>query len=78
MSAEEKAQYIQWIDNACRQGARQSKACKVVGIHAKTLQRWKQADCLKDKRTVRKHQPSNQLCEFERAQIVYGHGYIQS
>lgn len=70
MSVEEKTQYIQWIDEACQQGARQSKACNVIGIHPKTLQRWKQASNLQDKRTVRKHMPSNALCEFEQAQIL--------
>ncbi|MFT4585692.1 MAG: putative transposase, partial [Gammaproteobacteria bacterium] len=32
------------VDEAMRSGARQSTACEVIGISAKTLQRWARPD----------------------------------
>ena len=48
MSLEEKEQIIEYVDQACADGARQRLACDIVGISAKALQRWKTADSLID------------------------------
>ena len=48
--SEERQKIIAYINEAQACGARQSKACQVIGISAKTLQRWRQSDILQDGR----------------------------
>jgi transposase-like protein len=43
------------IKEAQEAGARQSKACEIVGISEKTLQRWNQEDNEQDGRLDAKH-----------------------
>ena len=40
----ERAEIIKLIDEAMLTGARQSQACKIIGISSRTLQRWQQDD----------------------------------
>jgi putative transposase len=61
------------IDEACAAGARQEKACGVVGISPRTLQRWRQQRELKAdgrKAASRQRTPANRLSEAERQQIL--------
>ena len=54
-------------------GARQSKACKVLGVSQRTLQRWREGDAVKcDGRSLsqRESNPHNKLSESERQQIL--------
>ncbi|MCD6581505.1 MAG: helix-turn-helix domain-containing protein, partial [Desulfuromusa sp.] len=51
------------IKEAISSGARQSKACEIIGISAKTLQRWMKPDNHKDGRKEAKHAPKNKLTE---------------
>ena len=55
---------VSLINAARASGARQSAACDVVGISAKTFQRWSQADNV-DGRLEPSHSPSNKLTELE-------------
>lgn len=41
---------MELIDQAIRDGARQRKACELVGITSRTLRRWRKADALEDRR----------------------------
>ena len=41
---DERRKIIGLIRDAQTAGARQSKACEIIGISAKTLQRWEQQD----------------------------------
>jgi putative transposase len=43
MSVEQKDQIIRGVHQACSDGARQRLVCDIVGINAKTLQRWVKA-----------------------------------
>jgi transposase InsO family protein len=64
---------ITWIDEACAAGARQSKACKVVGITARTLQRWREGGGVKEdgrKEAGARRTQANQLSEQTRRQIL--------
>ena len=61
---------ILWVNEAQENGARQSKACEVVGISAKTLQRWNQLDNRQDGRLEPQHIPASKLTELERARII--------
>ena len=60
---------IENIHQAMHQGARQSKACKILGISSRTLQRW-QTTGLEDSRQTVKKTPANKLSEEERASIL--------
>jgi transposase InsO family protein len=51
-------------------GARQSAACAIIGISAKTLQRWQQPDNAKDGRLNALHEPSTKLTQREREAII--------
>ena len=58
------------IKEAQEVGARQSKACEIVGISEKTLQRWNQEDNEQDGRLDAKHTPKNKLTEQERDRMI--------
>jgi len=59
-----------WIDEAVRQGARRHRACQIVGITPRTLQRWQQGKIGGDKRTTRLMVAVNKLTPEERAQVL--------
>jgi transposase InsO family protein len=64
---------ITWIDDACAATARQSKACEVVGIFGRTLQRWREKGGAKAdgrKQAGTRSVPANKLSEYERQQIL--------
>lgn len=58
------------INQARDSGARQSTACDVIGISAKTLQRWSHPDNKQDGRQTAYHNPVNKLTELERKRII--------
>ena len=67
---EQKANHIKWINQAVSDGAIQSKACAILGINVRTLQRWRQSTDLIDGRSKPKKKPSNALSELEIKLIV--------
>ena len=67
---EEKQRIIELVTQACQSGARQSLACDITGITAKTFQRWTARENLADGRSTVKRTPTNKLSEFERKQII--------
>lgn len=66
----ERKNIINLIGDAQVSGARQSKACEVIGISAKTIQRWSQPDNVRDSRLDANHEPSNKLTALERQRII--------
>ncbi len=61
------------IDEACAAGARVTKACRVVGISPRTLQRWREEGEVKAdrrKQAGQQREPVNKLSEDERRQIL--------
>jgi putative transposase len=66
----ERAAALQLIREARHSGARQSKACEVIGISAKTFQRWSQAGNEVDGRLDNQHIPHNKLSELERQRLI--------
>jgi putative transposase len=66
----ERLEIIELINNATHSGARQDKACDVIGISAKTLQRWQQPDNEQDGRIEAVHAPANKLTELERQRVL--------
>lgn len=70
---EDRCHMAQIIDVAHRDGARLSKACKLAGIHVRTLQRWKAQDGLAkgDRRPDAIHPaPLHALTPEERAAVL--------
>ena len=58
------------IDEAVTAGARQSKACEIVGVDARTLQRWREQGIGEDRRAGPKSRPGNKLNEAEEQVIL--------
>lgn len=56
------------VDEAVAAGARRAAACKVLGLPARTLERW--AHTSDDNRNGPKHTPANKLSEAERREVV--------
>jgi putative transposase len=69
MSSERK-EIIGLINKAIESGARQARACDIIGMSAKTFQRWQQSDGLEDGRLHARHEPANKLTELERLRLM--------
>jgi transposase InsO family protein len=65
-----RADIIEMIEEAVACGARQSSACKIVGLSLRTVQRWQLAGIVPDGRTTRVQEPRNALTLLERKQIL--------
>lgn len=66
----ERLDIIALVNQARCAGARQDKACDVIGISAKTLQRWEQSHSGQDGRIEAVHEPRNKLTELERQRVL--------
>jgi hypothetical protein len=69
MSTQRQA-IIAEVNGVMRAGARQSAACDIIGISAKTSQRWEQPDNTQDGGLDALHEPSTKLTACEREQII--------
>lgn len=58
------------IEEATAAGARQQAACRVLGISARTIQRWRKAACAPDRRKGRASVPRNVFTAAERARVL--------
>ncbi len=71
ISLPQRQQIMQWVEEANTAGARSHKACELLGIAPRTLQRWRQNDeLLGDARRTRSYVPANKLSDQEREQII--------
>lgn len=61
---------IALIDDAVAAGARVEKACEVVGISTRTLERWRRDEEHLDRRAGPRHPPAHTLSAAERAKIL--------
>lgn len=68
--SQEREEILMLIDEARVAGARQSQACQVIGISAKTYQRWSQSDNTGDGRLEVAREPHNKLSELERQRLL--------
>lgn len=66
----ERKNIMQLIAEACTTGARQHEACRIIGISAKTFQRWTSGKSDEDGRLTASHDPINKLTEIERQRIL--------
>jgi transposase InsO family protein len=67
----ERAEVIELVNESRASGARQTMACEIMGISAKTLQRWKQDGNAQDGRIDAKHEPANKLTVIEKQRIIH-------
>jgi len=58
------------VTEAVESGARRSKACDILGISQRTLQRWKKKPEKEDQRQGPKNKPKNSLSEEEKMLII--------
>jgi putative transposase len=65
-----RADIITMVEQAVTSGARRVKACAIVGLSLRTLQRWNLAGVAPDGRTVRIQQPSHALTVADREQVL--------
>lgn len=65
-----RTEVLSLLKDAVNAGARQSRACKVIGLPARTLQRWRKSPEEGDRRQLRVQTPPNRLTELERQRIV--------
>ena len=70
MIAEDCRAVLSLVDEAVTQGCRQAKACELVGIGAKTYQRWMLKPVLGDQRRGPISEPANKFTMAERAKII--------
>jgi len=68
--SDEREKIVTLIDEARVAGARQSAACNVIGISAKTYQRWVRLDNAQDGRLDAGREPRNKLSELERQRLL--------
>jgi putative transposase len=68
--SEDRVEIIGLINTARESGARQSQACEIIGMSAKTFQRWNRPGNVRDGRPHAKRESANRLSELERQRII--------
>jgi len=67
----ERKLIVQWVEEASIAGARIRKACDLLGISPRSLQRWRQSGEIgEDGRSRRQFVPANKLSEIERKKLL--------
>ncbi|CAM5208717.1 IS3 family transposase [Oligella ureolytica] len=71
---------LSMIDEAVAAGARTARACQILGLSFRTVQRWRRMPCLGDQRPDRIQRPLNRFSDLDRQRILsainseeYGH-----
>ncbi len=67
---QERKRCIELVGEARESGARGQKACEILGVSLRTLQRWQKEPEEGDQRAGPKRRPSNSLSEAERQLVV--------
>jgi putative transposase len=70
MNHESRVQVILLINEARTAGARKHKACEILGLSIRTLERWQRPSGMTDKRTVSLRIPGNKFSHAERNTIL--------
>jgi putative transposase len=68
--SDEREVIVCLINTARQAGARQSAACEIIGISAKTFQRWSKSENTGDQRLETQREPANKLTALERQRIL--------
>jgi len=70
VTVEDRGQVLTLVAEAVERGSRQHTACEMVGVAARTLQRWQCPETAEDGRRGPRTAPRNKLSPGERAQLV--------
>jgi len=71
ISLAEREQVLTWVEQARVAGARLHKACEIIDVAPRTLQRWRQSGQVhEDRRRQREFHPTNKLSDVEREQLL--------
>jgi putative transposase len=73
INIQERINAVTFIEEANQAGARQKKACALLGITQRTLQRWKadsEEEIREDQRQYNKQTPANKLSSKERCAVL--------
>lgn len=67
----ERQTAVSLVKEACDSGARKEKACEILEITSRTLQRWKNGvSIIEDRRKHRRQEPANKLTPEERETVL--------
>lgn len=66
----QRQETLMLIEEACKAGARKNKACELLSVSIRTLERWSVEDGLEDKRKTAARTPANKLTPMERQKII--------
>lgn len=66
----QRKQTVELVKEACQAGARRSKACDLLGLSLRTLERWEKEGGLLDKRASAQRSPTNKLTPQERDHVL--------
>ena len=69
-SLAERGQIITLVQEAMNSGARQDRACTVINLNERTLQRWQLDQSRGDQRPERTQTPANRLSALERERLL--------
>jgi transposase len=68
---EQRERILGWVDEAAAAGARRRKACALLGLSARTLERWRAPGARReDGRRTRVQAAPNRLSELERERVL--------
>ncbi len=70
ISNSDRCNALKSIEEAVKGGARQAKACELLGVSLRTVERWQHAEGEIDKRAFAKRLPANKLRAEERQQVL--------
>jgi putative transposase len=70
ISATNRKQSLDLILEACGAGARKRKACEILGLSVRTIERWEKENGLQDQRKVVKRIPRNKLTQEQRDRVI--------
>lgn len=70
MTADDRKEVLRLVEETVADGASQDKACEILGVTEKSVQRWRLKPVLDDQRRGPKTSPANKLTNEERAKLV--------
>ena len=70
ITATKRKQAIDLILEACNAGARKRKACEILGLSVRTIERWEKENGLQDQRKLVKRIPVNKLTQEQRDMVI--------
>lgn len=67
---EQRKTIVELISEALKAGAGLARACAVIGVSKRTVQHWREPECVQDRRTLMKNAPPHKLSDAERANLL--------